>query len=144
MDFGVLIRKMTQAACEGDGAGVAACFTEDGVYHDVFYGSFEGRGRIAEMINDYFHRDACNFRWDMHDPVSDGETGYCRYVFSYESKLGEAKGTRTMFEGVAIATLQDGLIVSCAQARCRRGARTSPSAPPADNVVASFVVVIFG
>ena len=53
MDFGVLIRKMTQAACEGDGAGVAACFTEDGVYHDVFYGSFEGRGRIAEMINDY-------------------------------------------------------------------------------------------
>ena len=64
------------------------------------------------MINDYFHRDACNFCWDMHDPVSDGETGYCRYVFSYESKLGDAKGTRTMFEGVAIATLQDGLIVS--------------------------------
>ena len=112
MDFGVLIRKMTQAACEGDGAGVAACFTEDGVYHDVFYGSFVGRGSIAEMINDYFHRDACNFRWDMHDPVSDGETGYCRYVFSYESKLCAAKGTRTMFEGVAIATLQDGLIVS--------------------------------
>ena len=46
MDFGVLIRKMTQAACEGDGAGVAACFTENGVYHDVFYGSFEGRSRL--------------------------------------------------------------------------------------------------
>ena len=112
MGFGVLIRKMSQAACEGDGAGVAACFTEDGVYHDVFYGSFDGRGRIAEMINDYFHRDACNFRWDMHDPVSDGETGYCRYVFSYESKIDDAKGTRTMFEGVAIAALQDGLVVS--------------------------------
>ena len=112
MEFGVLIRKMTQAACEGDGVGVAACFTEGGVYHDVFYGSFEGRGRIAEMINDNFHRDACNFRWDMHDPVSDGETGYCRYVFSYESKIDDARGTRTMFEGVAIAKIQDGLIVS--------------------------------
>ena len=112
MDFGVLIRKMTQAACEGDGAGVAACFTEDGVYHDVFYGAFEGRSKIAEMIHNYFYRDACNFRWDLHQPVSDGTTGYCRYVFSYESLLGDAKGSRTMFEGVAIATLEDGLIMS--------------------------------
>ena len=112
MEFGALIKTMTQAACDGDGEGVAACFTEDGVYHDVFYGSFEGRKQIAGMINDYFHRDARNFRWDMHDPVSDGAMGYCRYVFSYESKLGDAKGTRTMFEGVAIATLQDGLIHS--------------------------------
>ena len=37
------------------------CFTPDGVYHDVFYGAFEGRDRIAEMIRDYFHRDGCNF-----------------------------------------------------------------------------------
>ena len=43
MEFGALIRQMTQSVCDGDGDRVAACFTEDGVYHDVFYGAFEGR-----------------------------------------------------------------------------------------------------
>lgn len=110
MEFDALIRKMMQSASDGNGAEVAACFTEDGIYDDVFYGVFQGHARIAEMINEYFHRDACNFRWDPHDPVSDGKTGYVRYVFSYESKLGEAAGKRTMFEGVGIVELRDGLI----------------------------------
>ena len=110
MEFGALIRKMIDGACAGDGAAVASCFTEDGVYHDVFYGSFQGHDKIAEMIEGYFHRDGCNFRWDTHEPVSDGNTGYVRYVFSYESKLEDARGRRTMFEGVAVVELDDGLI----------------------------------
>lgn len=109
MDFGTLIRTMTQAACRGDGAGVAACFTPDGVYHDVFYGAFQGPA-IADMIENYFHRDASNFRWDVHAPVSDGQTGYARYVFSFDSKLEGHEGNRACFEGVALCTLKDGLI----------------------------------
>ncbi|MEC8204046.1 MAG: nuclear transport factor 2 family protein [Pseudomonadota bacterium] len=110
MEFGALIRKMIDGVIAGDGDTVASCFTPDGVYHDVFYGAFEGRDRIAEMIRDYFHRDGCNFRWDTHNPVSDGTTGYVRYVFSYESKLEAAKGKRTMFEGVAVVSLENGLM----------------------------------
>lgn len=109
MAFAKLITRMTQAACAGDGATVAACFTEDGVYHDVFYGAFKGAD-IARMITDYFHRDAGNFRWDVHTPVSNGETGMARYVFSFESKLKGCEGKRAIFEGVAICTLKDGLI----------------------------------
>ena len=112
MEFGALMRKMMAAACVGDGQGVAACFKEDGIYHDVFYGAFEGRARIAEMIRDYFHRDAKHFRWDTHDPVSDGRVGYVRYVFSYASKMPDSEGKRTMFEGVAVVELEDGLIAS--------------------------------
>jgi ketosteroid isomerase-like protein len=110
MEFGELMEKMVAGACAGDGEAVASCFTEDGFYDDVFYGAFEGRAKIAGMIRDYFHRDARNFRWDLHDPVSDGKTGYVRYVFSYESKIAESEGTRTMFEGVAVVTLSGGLI----------------------------------
>lgn len=109
------MRKMTAAACAGDGAGVASCFTRDGVYHDVFYGAFEGPERIAEMIESYFHRDACNFRWDTHQPVSDGKTGYVRYVFSYESKLPGCEGKRTAFEGISVVQLEGGLIRSYAE-----------------------------
>jgi hypothetical protein len=55
-----------EAAVAGDGARFAALFTEDGCYHDVFYGLFEGRAAIADMLENRFHRDAENFRWDMH------------------------------------------------------------------------------
>jgi hypothetical protein len=76
----------------------------------VFYGAFAGRAKIAEMIDDWFYRTASDFRWDMHDPVTDGKKLYARYTFSYRSKLPEAKGGRVMFEGVAIMTLRNGLI----------------------------------
>jgi len=105
-----LLRAFCDAVERRDGKAFAALFTEDGVYHDVFYGAFEGRSRIAEMIDDWFYRTATDFRWDMHAPVSDGKTLYARYTFSYRSTLPEAKGARAMFEGVAIMTLQDGRI----------------------------------
>ena len=109
MAFAELIRRMTEAACRGDGAAVAACFTPEGVYHDVFYGAFTGP-EIAGMIEDYFHRDAREFRWDVHDPVEAGGVGYARYVFSFASKLPGHEGRRACFEGVAVCRLKDGLI----------------------------------
>lgn len=111
MSFAELIVTMTQAACRGDGAAVAACFTDDGVYHDCFYGAFAGAA-IATMIEDYFHRDARDFRWDLHDIVDDGRIGYARYVFSYESKLPSAAGRRALFEGVSICELRQGRLAS--------------------------------
>lgn len=108
--FADLIRAMTGAAVAGDGAGVAACFTEDGVYHDVFYGEFAGRESIRELIEERFHRDARNFIWDIHDPVEAGGVGYARYVFSYESLLKGHEGRRACFEGVGICRLSGGLI----------------------------------
>jgi ketosteroid isomerase-like protein len=110
----MIITAMLRTFCDTverrDGKAFAALFTEDGVYHDVFYGAFKGRAKIAELIDDWFYRTAADFRWDMHAPVSDGTTLYARYTFSYRSTLPEAKGARAMFEGVSIMTLRDGLI----------------------------------
>jgi ketosteroid isomerase-like protein len=110
MNIAVMLRAFCDAVEAGNGAAFAALFTEDAVYHDVFYGAFEGRAKIAAMIDDWFYRTATDFRWDMHMPVSDGETLYARYTFSYRSTLPEAKGARVMFEGVAIMQLRDGKI----------------------------------
>ncbi len=108
--------KMLRAFCDAveahDGKAFAELFTEDGVYHDVYYGAFAGRAKIADMIDHHFYETAEDFRWDMHDPVSNGVTLYARYTFSYRSKLPEAQGKRAMFEGVAIMTLRDGKIAS--------------------------------
>ena len=105
-----MLRAFCGAVEQRNGAAFAALFTEDGVYHDVFYGAFAGRAKIAEMIDDWFYRTAADFRWDMHTPVSDGRTLYAHYTFSYRSLLPEAKGARAMFEGVAIMKLKDGRI----------------------------------
>ena len=106
-----LLEKFCSAVERRDGKGFAELFTEDGVYHDVFYGAFKGRAKIAEMIDDWFHRTARDFRWEMFRPVSDGKTLYAYYTFSYVSTLPEAKGKRVGFEGVSMMSLRDGKIV---------------------------------
>jgi ketosteroid isomerase-like protein len=110
MNTTAMLRAFCDAVEQRNGKAFAKLFTEDGVYHDVFYGAFRGHERIAEMIDDWFYRTATDFRWDMHDPVSNGATLYARYTFSYRSTLPEAKGARAMFEGVAIMRLQGGKI----------------------------------
>ncbi|MBR1088886.1 nuclear transport factor 2 family protein [Bradyrhizobium manausense] len=117
-----MLRAFCDAVEQRNGRAFAGLFTEDGIYHDVFYGAFEGRERIAAMVDDWFYRTATDFRWDMHDPVTDGTTLYARYTFSYTSTLPEANGARAMFEGVAIMTLRDGKIVSY-----REVANTAPA-----------------
>ena len=110
MDASALLKTFCSAVENRDGQGFASLFTEDGVYHDVFYGDFKGHAKIAEMIDDWFYRAAHGFRWEMHRPVSDGKMLYAYYTFSYVSKLPEAEGKRVGFEGVSIMTLRDGKI----------------------------------
>ena len=111
MQFAELIKTMTAAIVRADGAAAAACFTPDGVYHDVFYGAF-AQPEIPRMVTDYFHRDASAFIWDIHDAACEGNIGYARYVFSYDAKVAGCEGRRALFEGVSICQLRDGLLAS--------------------------------
>src|ERR1700737_1574453 len=70
MNVTAMLREFGDTVERRDGKAFAALFTEDGVYHDVFYGAFKGRAKIAEIIDDWFYRTATDFRWDMHEPVS--------------------------------------------------------------------------
>ena len=110
MEASSLLKEFTTAVERRDGKAFAELFTEDGVYHDVFYGAFKGREKIAEMIDDWFHRTARDFRWEMFRPVSDGTMLYAYYTFSYVSTLPEAKGKRVGFDGVSIMRLSNGRI----------------------------------
>lgn len=122
LDISAMLERFCRAVEQRDGEAFASLFAQDGIYHDVFYGVFKGRAKIAELINDWFYRAATDFCWDMHDPLSDGKMLYARYTFSYRSTLPEARGARAMFEGVAIMRLRDGLI-----AEYREVANTAPA-----------------
>ena len=110
MPIATMLKEFCDTVAQRDGKRFAMLFTEDGVYHDVYYGAFSGRERIAQMVDDWFYRTACDFRWDMHNPVSDGHSLYAHYTFSYRSLLSEAQGNRIAFEGVAMMSLREGLI----------------------------------
>ncbi|WP_416899211.1 MAG: nuclear transport factor 2 family protein [Minwuia sp.] len=129
MSFEDLIVRMGDAVCRGAFEEAAACFTPDGVYHDDFYGSFQGRAEIARLFSDFFYRDGENFRWSFHDPVSDGSVGYARYLFSWNSKLPDSRGVRAGFEGVSICDLKDGLIASYREVAATQTARHMMSFP---------------
>jgi hypothetical protein len=110
MDTNTMLHEFCDAVEKRHGRRFANLFCPDGVYHDVFYGAFIGRQKIADMVDEWFYKSASDFRWDMHDPVSDGRRLYAHYAISYKSLLPEANGARAIFEGVAIMLLRDGLI----------------------------------
>jgi limonene-1,2-epoxide hydrolase len=111
MEIAALLKAFCTAVERRDGKGFASLFADDGVYHDVFYGAFKGREKIAAMVDDVFHKTARDFRWEMFRPVTDGTTLYAYYTFSYVSLLPEAQGKRVGFEGVSMMKLRDGKIV---------------------------------
>ncbi|MEL7464047.1 MAG: nuclear transport factor 2 family protein [Pseudomonadota bacterium] len=110
MTLASLLGDMAEAARRGDGAAFANVFSDDGAYHDVFYGTFRGRADLATFIEDRVHRDGQGFRWTFHDVVEADGRGYGRYLFSYVPKSIEA-GTRVVFEGIGFATMRDGLLL---------------------------------
>lgn len=110
MDFAKVLDTFTAAVESGDGATLAGLFTEDGVYHDGFYGAFRGRAAISDMLEAHFWGAAKDFKWDMLDPVMAGQIGYARYLFSFTSTLPESKGRRVIFNGMACFHFENGLI----------------------------------
>lgn len=114
-DFAELLSRFAQAVAANDGATFSALFTADGIYDDGFFGEYQGRRAIAEMLR-HFHDTGSNYRWDFFDPLSDGRTGYARYRFSYASGMPGAEGKPVVFEGISFFTFRDGLIARYAEA----------------------------
>jgi hypothetical protein len=109
-DFAALLNRFCDAASRGDGKAFAACFTEDGVYHDYIYGPHTGRAEIADMLVNLFHRDAGDYDWRMFDPVIDGKIGYAWSLSKFKSTVAEFKGKDVVIDGMSRFVVRDGLI----------------------------------
>ena len=109
--FQALLQRFTTAAEAGDGPAFAACFTPDAVYHDYIYGDHQGRDSIAHMMRELFHRDAGpDYRWQMFDPVCNGNLAYAWSLSSFTSQVAEFAGRRVVIDGISRFELQGGLI----------------------------------
>ena len=109
-EFAALLSDFTLSAESGDGARFARHFTEDGIYYDYIYGPHQGRADIAHMMQDLFHRDAADYRWEMFDSVFDGRQGYAWSLSSFTSSIPQFKGQRVVIDGMSRFIVRDGLI----------------------------------
>ena len=109
-DFAALLDDLTRSAESGDGARFARHFTEDAIYYDYIYGAHRGRADIAHMMQDLFHRDAADYRWEMFDPVFDGEKGYAWSLSNFISKVPQFAGRHVVIDGISRFVVRGGLI----------------------------------
>jgi ketosteroid isomerase-like protein len=108
--FAQLLNEFTRSAESGDGARFARHFTEDAIYYDYIYGAHRGRAEIGHMLQDLFHRDAKDYRWEMFDGVCDGDKGYAWSLSSFTSMVPQFEGRRVVIDGISRFVLKDGLI----------------------------------
>ena len=114
--FDKLLDRFTRTAEAGDGEAFAQCFTEDAVYHDYIYGDHVGRPEIAHMMSHLFHGDAGpDYRWEMFDPVINGDLAYAWSLSSFTSTRAEFEGKRVIIDGMSRFRLRDGLICDYAE-----------------------------
>jgi ketosteroid isomerase-like protein len=120
-EFEGLLARFAKAVEANDGKGLAALFTPDGTYVDYFFGPYTGPQAIADMLQ-HFHDGGSDYQWQFFDPVSDGNTAYARYCFSYKSILPESKGKPVVFDGMSCFKLENGKIKHYSEVFDRGGA----------------------
>jgi hypothetical protein len=109
-EFAALLNEFTLSAESGDGARFGKHFTEDAIYYDYIYGAHKGRADIAHMMQNLFHRDAADYRWEMFDPVFDGEMGYAWSLSSFTSEIPQFAGQPVVIDGISRFIVREGLI----------------------------------
>src|SRR5690242_11879471 len=109
-EFKKLIERFSAAATAGDGKALSECFTPDGTYFDYIYGPHKGRGAIADMLENLFHRDAAEYDWTFYDPVVNGNIGYAHSLSTFVSKVPDYAGREIVIDGISRFVLRDGLI----------------------------------
>ena len=73
------------------------------------YGDHVGRPEIACMMAHLFHGDAGpDYRWEMFDPVVNGDIAYAWSLSSFTSTRDEFKGRRVVIDGMSRFRLRDG------------------------------------
>jgi hypothetical protein len=107
--FAALLGNLAAAGCANDGTRFAALFTEGGTYADDFFGLYRGRPEIAAILR-RFHETGGDYRWEFHDPISDGRLGYAWFRFSFSSKMPGYEGKPVLITGISCFRFEDGLI----------------------------------
>lgn len=111
MNASDLIQEFAAAFNRQDVAGVLACFTEEAVYHDTFYGHNGTQPRRAALLS----RHPRHFMWrGSHVVVADALRAAAEWTFSYtvSEAIPRSAGRKIRFSGMSLFELKGGKIAS--------------------------------
>lgn len=107
--FRAVLDELAAAGVANDGMRFAGLFTQDGTYEDDFFGLFRGRNEVAVMLR-RFHETGENYRWEFHDPITDGDRAYASFRFSFASKMPGCEGRPVLITGISCFRFDGNLI----------------------------------
>ena len=108
-----LVQEFAAAFNRQDMPGLLACFTEDAVYHDTFYGRHQGRAGLKDLFERMF-RDGREYTWSMHVVVADPLRAAAEWTFSYtvSDAISRSAGRKVRFSGMSLFELRGGKVAS--------------------------------
>lgn len=112
MNASDLIHDFAAAFNRQDLSALLACFTEEAVYHDTFYGRHVGQAGLREMFERMF-REGKDYTWTMHVVVADTLRAAAEWSFSYtvSDAIPRSAGRKVRISGMSLFELKDGKIV---------------------------------
>ncbi|MBI4562463.1 MAG: nuclear transport factor 2 family protein [Candidatus Rokubacteria bacterium] len=108
-----LIQEFAAAFNRQDVPALLACFTEDAVYHDTFYGRHAGQAGLRAMFERMF-REGKDYTWTMHVAVADALRSAAEWSFSYtvSDAIPRSAGRKVRMSGMSFFDLKEGKIQS--------------------------------
>lgn len=108
-----LIQEFAAAFNRQDLPTLLACFTEDAVYHDNFYGRHAGQAGLREMFERMF-REGRDYTWTMHVVVTDALRAAAEWTFSYtvSDAIPRSAGRKVRISGMSLFELKNGKIAN--------------------------------
>ncbi|MBI4608909.1 MAG: nuclear transport factor 2 family protein [Candidatus Rokubacteria bacterium] len=111
MNASNLIHEFAAAFNRQELPALLACFTDDAVYHDSFYGRHAGQAGLREMFERMF-REGRDYTWTMHVVVTDALRAAAEWSFAYTvtDAVPRSAGRKVRLSGMSLFELKRGKI----------------------------------
>jgi len=108
-----IVREFERAFNRQDVKVLVACFTEDGTYHDTFFGGHTGGAVLREMFERMF-REGRDYAWTMEQIVETETAAAAEWTFAYTvtEAIPRSAGRPVRFRGMSFFEKRDGKIAA--------------------------------
>ena len=108
-----IVREFERAFNRQDVKALVACFTEDGTYHDTFFGGHAGSTVLREMFERMF-REGRDYAWAMENVVETDAAAASEWTFAYTvtEAIPRSAGRAVRFRGMSFFVKRGGKIAA--------------------------------
>ncbi|HEV8441772.1 MAG TPA: nuclear transport factor 2 family protein [Methylomirabilota bacterium] len=108
-----IVHDFERAFNRQDVSALVDCFTEQGSYHDTFFGEHAGRAALGRMFERMF-LEGRDYAWTMETVVESPTHAAAEWAFSYvvTEAIPRSAGRKVRFRGMSLFELDHGKIAA--------------------------------